>query len=150
MPHVAVIGAGIAGVTTAYNLVERVFSVTVIDRERYVAMQTSFANGGQLSASNAEVWNHWSTVAKGMKWMLKRNAPLLLNPTPSWHKYLWLAEFIANIANYRENTIQTTRLAISARAPPFSLAEREKSDLDHVRRRILPIYSGRPNIDHSA
>ena len=150
MPHVAVIGAGIAGVTTAYNLLERGFSVTVIDRERYVAMQTSFANGGQLSASNAEVWNHWSTVAKGMKWMLKRNAPLLLNPTPSWHKYLWLAEFIANIANYRENTIQTTRLAIAARDLLFSIAEREKIDFDHVRRGILHIYWDRPSFDHAS
>jgi D-amino-acid dehydrogenase len=150
MPHVVVIGAGIAGVTTAYNLLERGFSVTVIDRERYVAMQTSFANGGQLSASNAEVWNHWSTVAKGMKWMLKRNAPLLLNPTPSWHKYLWLAEFIANIANYRENTIQTTRLAIAARDHLFSIAEREKIDFDHVRRGILHIYWDRPSFDHAS
>jgi D-amino-acid dehydrogenase len=150
MTHVAIIGAGITGVTTAYNLLERGFSVTVIDRERYAAMQTSFANGGQLSASNAEVWNHWFTVAKGLKWMLKRNAPLLLNPAPSWHKYLWLAEFIANIASYRENTVQTTRLAIAAREHLFSIAERERIDFDHERRGILHVYWDKPSFDHAS
>jgi D-amino-acid dehydrogenase len=150
MPHVAIIGAGITGVTTAYDLLDRGFSVTVIDRERYAAMQTSFANGGQLSVSNAEVWNHWLTVAKGLKWMLKPNAPLLLNPAPSWHKYLWLAEFIANIPSYRENTIQTTRLAIAAREQLFSIAEREGIDFDHERRGILHVYWDKPSFDHAS
>lgn len=150
MPHVAIIGAGITGVTTAYDLLERGFSVAVIDRERYAAMQTSFANGGQLSVSNAEVWNHWFTVAKGLKWMLKPNAPLLLNPAPSWHKYLWLAEFIGNIANYRENTVQTTRLAMAAREHLFSIAEREGIDFDHERRGILHVYWDKPSFEHAS
>ena len=93
-PHIAVIGAGITGVTTAYALAEKGYAVTVFDRQRYAAMETSFANGGQLSASNAEVWNHWSTVVKGITWMLKRDAPLLMNPSPNWHKYSWMAEFV--------------------------------------------------------
>ncbi|MDX1732120.1 MAG: FAD-dependent oxidoreductase, partial [Aurantimonas coralicida] len=57
MTSIAVIGAGITGVTTAYQLVQRGFDVTVFDRHAHAAMETSFANGGQLSASNAEVWN---------------------------------------------------------------------------------------------
>src|SRR6476659_3838426 len=64
MPHIAVIGAGITGVTTADALLERGYSVTVIDRQRYAAMETSFANGGQLSASNAEVWNSWGAILR--------------------------------------------------------------------------------------
>ena len=56
--------------------------------------------------------------------------PLLLNPKPSWHKYSWLAEFVGNIGGYRNNTIETTRLAIAARAHLFSIAEREKIDFD--------------------
>src|SRR5690606_28953254 len=57
MTHICVIGAGITGVTTAYSLQQRGYKVTVLDRQCYLAMDTSFANGGQLSASNAEVWN---------------------------------------------------------------------------------------------
>ena len=74
MRHIAVIGAGITGVTTAYALIRRGYKVTVIDRNRYPASETTFANGGQLSASNAEVWNSWSTIIKGIGWMFKRLA----------------------------------------------------------------------------
>src|ERR1700693_5368610 len=74
--HIAIIGAGITGVTTAYALLERGYNVTVLDRHRYAAMETSFANGGQLSASNAEVWNNWTTVLKGISWLFRSDAPL--------------------------------------------------------------------------
>lgn len=140
MAKIIVIGAGITGVTTAYALLERGHEVTMIERHRYPAMETSFANGGQLSASNAEVWNDWATLLKGLKWMLRRDAPLLLNPAPSWHKYSWLGEFVLNIAGYRANTIDTVRMAIAARKHLFSIAEREGIDFDHVARGILHIY----------
>lgn len=150
MRQIAVIGAGITGITTAHALNERGYDVTVIDRQRYAAMETSFANGGQLSASNAEVWNSWSTVLKGIKWMLTPDAPLLLNPLPSWHKYSWMAEFLANIPNYRANTVETTRLAIQARNYMFEVAAREGIDFNHERRGILHIYRDRASYDHAA
>lgn len=140
MTHIAVLGAGITGVTTAYALVTRGYQVTVFDRHRYAAMETSFANGGQLSACNAEVWNNFSTVLKGMKWMLRRDAPLLMNPKPSWHKYSWMAEFIRHIPDYRKNTIETARLAIAAREHLFRIAETENIDFNLERRGILHVY----------
>ena len=54
--HIVVIGGGITGVTSAYALARQGFEVTLIEKNRYAAMETSYANGGQLSASNAEVW----------------------------------------------------------------------------------------------
>jgi len=140
MTKITIIGAGITGITTAYALLDRGCEVTIIDRNRYPAMETSFANGGQLSACNAEVWNSFGTILKGIKWMFRKDAPLLLNPRPSWHKYSWLAEFTANIGNHRDNTIKTTRLAIAARQHLFEMADREGIDFDLQRRGILHVY----------
>jgi D-amino-acid dehydrogenase len=149
MRKIAVIGAGITGVTTAYALLNRGYEVTVFDRNRYSAMETSFANGGQLSASNAEVWNSWTTVFKGLKWMFKADAPLLVNPRPSMHKLGWMAEFMANIPNYRKNTVTTTQLAIAAREHLKANAAREGFDFDIEERGILHIYKHAADLVHA-
>ena len=144
-----VIGGGITGVTTAYALIKRGYNVTLIERQRYAAMETSFANGGQLSASNAEVWNHWSTIYKGMKWIFKKDAPLLVNMKPSWHKISWFAEFIAAIPNYKINTIATTKMAIDARQHLFEWAKQESIDFDLKKEGILHIYRDKAGFDHA-
>lgn len=149
MQHIAIVGAGITGVTTAYALINRGYSVTVFDKHRYAAMQTSFANGGQLSASNAEVWTQASTILKGIKWMLKKDAPLLVNPMPDWHKYSWMAEFVSNIPRYEQNTIETVRLAVAAREHLFAWADKEQIDFDHESRGILHIYANKKGFDHA-
>jgi len=150
MKHIAVIGGGITGITTAYSLTKRGFDVTVYEKHRYAAMETSFANGGQLSASNAEVWNNWQTVIKGMKWMFHSDAPLLVNPKPSWHKMSWFAEFIAAIPQYEKNTTETTRMAIAAREHLFSWAKEEGIDFDLKEQGILHIYRDKAGFDHAA
>jgi D-amino-acid dehydrogenase len=149
MKSIAVIGGGITGVTTAYALAQRGFAVTLFEKNRYAAMETSFANGGQLSASNAEVWNHGSTILKGLKWMLKSDAPLLVHPSPSWHKLSWFAEFISNIPNYRANTIETARLAVAAREHLFAWAQAEGVDFDLKKEGILHIYRDKKGFDHA-
>ncbi len=147
--HLVVIGGGITGVTSAYALARQGFEVTLIEKNRYAAMETSYANGGQLSASNAEVWTHPSTLIKGLKWMMKADAPLLMNPKPSWHKFSWIAEFVANIPKYERNTIATTRLAIAAREHLFDWAASEGIDFDHKREGILHIYRDKKGFEHA-
>ena len=147
MSRLLVIGAGITGVTTAYCLRQSGHDVTVVDRNLYPAMDTSYANGGQLSASNAEVWNHPGTIARGLRWMFQPDAPLLMNPSPSWHKYSWMAEFVWALRKYRENTIATTRMAIEARQHLFAMAEREGIDFDLERRGILHFYRSREDFE---
>ena len=147
--HLIVIGGGITGVTSAYTLAQQGHRVTLVEKNRYAGMETSYANGGQLSASNAEVWTHPSTLVKGIKWMLKNDAPLLMNPKPSWHKLSWMAEFVANIPKYRDNTIATTRLAIAARQHLFAWAQAEGIDFDLKREGILHIYRDKAGFDHA-
>jgi D-amino-acid dehydrogenase len=149
MKTIAVIGGGITGVTSAYALAQRGFAVTLFEKHRYAAMETSFANGGQLSASNAEVWNHPTTILKGLRWMLRADAPLLVNPRPSWHKLSWFAEFIRNIAHYERNTVATTALAIAAREHLFAWAAREHIDFDLKTRGILHIYRSKAGFAHA-
>lgn len=111
---IAVIGAGITGITTAYFLRKAGHEVTVIEANPYPAMLTSHANGGQLSSSNSEVWNSWNNVLKGLKWSFKRDAPLKMRYDLELFKYKWLIKFISEIPNYEKNTIETTRMAIKS------------------------------------
>ncbi|MCU4310956.1 D-amino acid dehydrogenase [Acinetobacter variabilis] len=147
MRHVIVVGAGITGVTTAYELALLGYQVTVVERHLYPAMETSFANGGQLSACNAEVWNQKATVLKGIKWMSQKTAPLLLNPSFSLHKYSWLMEFLGHIKNYETNTRKTVRLALLARKRLFEIAEIEQIDFDLEKRGILHFYHNKADYD---
>ncbi|WBS01735.1 D-amino acid dehydrogenase [Pseudoduganella sp. SL102] len=149
MKHIAVIGAGVTGVTTAYALARRGFSVTILERHRYPAMETSYANGGQLSASHAEVWNHPATLRKGLRWMTQPDAPLLLHPAPTWHKVSWLAKFVAAIPRYRDNTVALARMAVAARRHLFAWAEEEGIDFDLRREGILHLYRDKAGFDHA-
>ena len=149
MKHFAVIGAGITGVTTAWALRQKGFEVTVFDKHRYPAMETSFANGGQLSASNAEVWTNINTILKGLKWLFKADAPLAMNIRPSWHKYSWLAEFASNIGNYEKHTIATAKLAIDSREVMTAFAEEAGLSFDRVDRGILHFYKSEAEFAHA-
>lgn len=149
MSKIAVIGAGITGITTAYELHRLGLDVTVYDRQRYAGMETSFANGGQLSASNAEVWNQTSTVLKGIKWLMRKDAPLLVNPKPTWHKLSWMAEFVAQIPNYRRSTVATTRMAIAARDGLKEMGATAGIDFDLSPAGILHFYTNAKDLKHA-
>lgn len=149
MKSFVVIGGGITGITTAYVLAKRGYDVTLVEKNRYAGMETSFANGGQLSASNAEVWTHWSTIMKGMKWVFKKDAPLLINLKPDWHKISWFAEFVSNIPSYKSNTVETTRMAVEARKHLFAWAQDEGIDFDLKKEGILHIYRDKSGFDHA-
>jgi D-amino-acid dehydrogenase len=115
--HVAVVGAGITGITTAYYLVKAGYRVSVYDQEPHAAMRTSYANGGQVSVSNSETWTTWSNVIKGVKWMFTPDAPLLIRPRLDIHQWKWLAKFLWTTAqgHYESNTRLTVNLGLQAR-----------------------------------
>ena len=148
---VAVIGAGIAGLTTAYYLAREGYSVSVYEAERYPAMKTSFANGGQVSVSNSEVWTTWSNVKKGFKWMFKKDAPLLIRPRLDWAQWKWMAKFLYYTATgvYEENTKATIRLGLEASKLYKEIGLEEKLSYDQSPSGILHFYKDPAYFEHA-
>ena len=142
---VAVIGAGIAGITAAYYLVKKGFDVTVFDKESYPAMACSYANGGQVSVSNSQTWNTWSSVLKGLKWLGRKDAPLLIRPSLDWDKAKWLARFLYHTANneWARNTADTIRMGIEARHLYNQLEQDEGIQYDRLNKGILHVYKNK-------
>ncbi len=142
MKRVAVIGAGITGVVAAYYLVRAGYKVTVLEQESYPAMRTSYANGGQVSVSNSEVWNTWSNVKKGFKWMFQKDAPLLIRPTPSWTKIKWMTSFLLHTfaGDYARNTAETIRLGLESRELYKEIIQEEGLEFDQRFCGILHFY----------
>ena len=146
---VTVIGGGISGITTAYYLARKGHAVSVVERERYTGMGTSYANGGQLSASNAETWNSWGNVKKGLKWMFQTDAPLKISLRPELAKAGWMARFIANIPNRDKNTLETCRMALTAHDYYRAIADEESIEFDRVEKGILHIYRNERDLQHA-
>jgi D-amino-acid dehydrogenase len=142
MRNVAVIGAGITGILAAYYLARSGHKVTVLEQERHPAMRTSFANGGQVSVSNSEVWTTWGNVKKGIKWMFQKDAPLLIRPTPSISKIKWMAHFLWHTVKgeYARNTAATIRLGMESRALYRKIIEEEGLAFDQSYCGILHFY----------
>src|SRR5690606_17725443 len=76
----AILGAGVIGVTTAHYLARRGHAVTVIDRQSGPALETSFANAGEISPGYSSPWAAPGIPAKAVKWLFMRHAPLILHP----------------------------------------------------------------------
>jgi D-amino-acid dehydrogenase len=140
--RIAIIGAGIAGITAAYWAATRGHSVTVFDSNRDPAMGTSRANGGQLSACNAETWNQWSMIAKGFKWLLDPRAPLKIGLMPEPAKIAWLARFVYHTYQdtNQQRTSDTIRMALDSRKALDEIVQRERIEFDHQERGILHVY----------
>jgi D-amino-acid dehydrogenase len=146
---IAVVGAGITGITAAYYLARDGHDVSVYEQEPYPAMRTSYANGGQLSVSNSETWNTWSNIAKGLKWMFRPDAPLLIRPDFDLDKYLWLARFLYHTVDgtHRRNTEDTIQLGLRARRLYKDIIREESIEFDQSFCGILHFYKDREYLD---
>ena len=77
--RILVLGAGVIGVTSAYYLAREGFEVTVIDRQPAPALETSYANAGQVSPGYAAPWAAPGIPLKAIKWLFQKHAPLFMS-----------------------------------------------------------------------
>ncbi len=99
--RVVILGAGIIGVTSAWYLRNAGFDVTVIDRQSEVAKETSHANGGQVSVSQAEPWANPEAIRKIVKWLGREDAPLLFRMRADIGQWLWALRFLRECTHNR-------------------------------------------------
>lgn len=143
MSKVNVIGAGITGLMSAYFLAKKGHEVTVYEQERHPAMQCSFANGGQISVCNAETWNNWPTVYKGVKWLFKKDAPLLIRPYPSLRKMAWMTGFLKHTiaGSHLTNTMNTIRLGNTSILEYDKIIKEEEIEFDQVKKGMMHVFT---------
>ena len=139
--NITIIGSGITGITTAYYCAKYSHNVTIYDERRYPAMATSYANGGQISASNSETWNSWENIRKASKWLLKKDAPLLISIKPDIEKITWLLKFIQAIPSKESNTYKTCEMAIKSNLIYNEIINEENIEFDCVKKGILHIFN---------
>jgi D-amino-acid dehydrogenase len=111
--RVIVLGSGVVGVTTAYYLARAGHDVTVIDRQPGPALETSFANAGQISPGYASPWAAPGIPLKAFKWLFQRHAPLAIQPDGSLFQLQWMWEMFKNCDadRYAVNKERMVRLA---------------------------------------
>ena len=150
---VLVLGAGVVGVTTAWYLAKSGVEVEVIDRQPAAGLETSFANGAQISACHNEPWAHPAVLKKAIGWLGQEDAPLILR-WKRWDPALWswLARFLmnCNYASAKINTDRIVRVALYSRSCLQALRREVELDYDLVNKGILHFFRDQYEFDHAA
>jgi len=132
--RVLVLGSGVIGTTSAYYLARAGFEVTVVDRQPAAAMETSFANAGQVSPGYASPWAAPGVPFKALKWLMQRHAPLAIKATADIDQYLWMAQMLRNCTQNRY-AVNKERMV--------RLSEYSRDCLDELRAETGISYEGR-------
>jgi len=140
---VTVLGAGVTGITSAWFLQQAGHEVTVIDRQPGAALETSFANGGQVSVSHAEPWANPGAPLKVLKWLMREDAPLLFRLRPDLNQWLWGLDFLRQCTpgRTRHNIKQMVNLGLYSRATLQNLRAATGIDYQQKTEGILHFYT---------
>jgi len=146
---VLVLGAGVAGVTAAWHFWRDGHEVTVVERNPGVALETSFANGGQLSYSYVAPLASPSVIPKIPPWLLRRDSPLRFRPELDWDQWRWILEFLAacNDATADRTTGRLLRLAFYSRDLMHELVRAHEMDFDYVQNGKLVVHTNRQSYE---
>ncbi|MFI4983588.1 MAG: D-amino acid dehydrogenase [Rickettsiales bacterium] len=140
--HVAVLGAGVIGISTAYYLSKAGCKVTIIDKSSGAANECSFANGAQLSYSDADPLATWGNVLQGLKWLGKKNAPLLMRFSFDPDLYIWLFKFLSECraSQFEKRTINYLLLNYYSRQQIHKLNDSLKLKYDFHQDGIIHLF----------
>ena len=140
---VVVLGAGLLGVASAWYLAEDGHEVTVIERQPEAALETSFANGGQISTSHAEPWANPGAPWQALKWLGHEASPLLWRLRADPAQWAWGLRFLAECrpSRTRANIAAILRLALYSRERLGALRAQLGLGYDELTRGILHFYT---------
>lgn len=140
--RVLVLGAGVIGISSAWYLNKAGHEVVVVDRQPGAGLETSFANGGQISVSQSEPWAAPGAPFKVMKWLMKDDAPLLFRPRLEWHQLSWGMRFMIECLpwRFRRNIREMVNLGLYSRDSLQELRRETNIQYDQLTRGILQFY----------
>ena len=146
---VAVLGAGVVGVTSAYYLAKAGHEVTVIDRQPGAALETSHANAGEISPGYASPWAAPGIPMKAVKWLLMDHPPLILRPKLDPAMIGWLLAMLRNCtpARYALNKARMVRLAEYSRDRLIDLRAETGIRYDERMRGTLQLFRTQHQLD---
>ena len=146
---VIVLGAGIIGVSTAWHLLNEGHEVTVVDRQPEAALETSFANGAQISVSFCEPWANASAPFKVAKWLLRDDSPLLFRPRLDPHQWRWGLGFLTqcNDAAFERNVRQLVALGRYSHASLKQVVDATGIGYQRLERGILHFFSSQADFN---
>lgn len=145
---ILVLGAGVVGTCSAWYLQAAGHEVTVVDRQPAAGMETSFANGGQISVSHAEPWANPHVLPRLLKWLGRRDAPLLWHWRADPQQWLWGLRFLREClpGRVQANVAAILALALDSRRRLQTLREELALDYDQLQRGILHVYTDRSEL----
>ena len=143
MKKIIVLGAGVVGIAAAWYLWRDGHQVTVLERNTGVGLETSFANGGQLSYSYVAPLASPSVIPKIPPWLLRRDSPLRFRPELDVDQWRWCLEFLAacNQRTADTTTERLLRLAFYSRSLMHDLVAGESIDFDYVQNGKLVVHT---------
>lgn len=147
--HIIVMGAGVIGTTSAYYLAQAGHEVTVIDRQAGVALETSFANAGQISPGYASPWAAPGIPLKAFKWMFQHHSPLAIKLTGDMYQYQWMVRMLAecNINRYQINKERMVRLSEYSRDCLDALRQETGIHFDERQLGTLQLFRKQQQLD---
>ncbi|MFZ4760844.1 MAG: D-amino acid dehydrogenase [Burkholderiaceae bacterium] len=142
---VLVLGSGLIGTASAWFLAEAGHEVTVLDRQPGPGLETSFANGGQISVSHAEPWANPHAPMQVLRWLGREDAPLLFRLRADPDQWRWGLRFLQECfpGRTRDNIASLVTLGIYSRATLQALRSDTGIRYDHLERGILHFYTDR-------